>query len=67
MKKYPKIVKALINLEKAVATQAYIEPIELGRHKFPVMTYCGNSWINKPYTYFVHKEDFTPFVHLNKN
>jgi len=61
-----KIVQALLNLEKAVANQAYIEPIELGRHKFPVMTYCGNSWINRPYTYCVHK-DFTPFVHLNKN
>lgn len=61
------IVQALINLEKAVANQAYVEPVELKRHKFPVMTYCGNSWISKPYSYCVHKEDFTPFVHLNKN
>ncbi len=62
-----KIVQALINLEKAVANQAYIEQIELKRHKFPPVTYCGNSWINKPYTYCVHKENFTPFVYLNKN
>jgi len=67
MKKYPKIVQALIDLEKAVASQGYLEPIELGRHKFPIMTYCGNTWINKPYLYCVHKNDVTPFVYLNKN
>ncbi len=62
-----KIVQGLINLQKAAETQGYEEHIELGRHKFPVMTYCGNTWIKKPYTYCVHKYDLTPFVYLNKN
>ncbi len=73
-----KIVQALINLEKASEERniaknigqdhaEWLELVYFREHEFPVITYCGNTWIKKPYTYCVHKYDLTPFVYLNKN
>ena len=77
MKKYPNIVQALFNLEKASEGRSiernrfhdyaeWLELIDFNDYKFPILDCIIEMHKAEPIIYF-RKWDTSPFVYLNLN